>query len=208
VKENDGGESMKRRFFIALLMLVLSWSVPALAVPFLYDESVSGDLTCQNPPCATTFPFDIGTNIIKGTVSNGAANTDSFSFSIPAGAVLTSVTYSWTVSGIPTVTVADTGYALTPNTSSFAGTESINLVTDTSPKSLFDSKLPLGAGTDALFQTNLGGTGGEVWTAVYEIDLQVDPVREVPEPPTLLPLAVGVAALAVFRKAATRNRAR
>ena len=98
---------MKRRLFIALVMLVLSRSVPALAVPFLYDESVSGDLTCQNPPCATTFPFDIGTNIIKGTVSNGAANTDSFSFSIPAGAVLTSVTYSWTVSGIPTVTLAD-----------------------------------------------------------------------------------------------------
>ena len=101
---------MMRKVFIVLVMLVLSSPLPALAVPFLYDESVSGDLTCQNPPCATTFPFDIGTNIIKGTVSNGAANTDSFSFSIPAGAVLTSVTYRWTVSGSPTVTVADTGY--------------------------------------------------------------------------------------------------
>ncbi len=200
---------MMRRFFIVLVMLVLLFrSVPALAVPFLYDEGVSGDLTCQNPPCATTFPFEIGTNVIKGTVSNGAANTDSFSFSIPAGAVLTSVTYSWTVSGIPTVTVADTGYALTPNTSSFAGTESINLVTDTSPKSLFDSKLPVGAGTDALFQTGLGGIGGEVWTAVYEIDLRVDSVREVPEPPTLLPLVVGIAALSAFRKVATRKPAR
>ena len=113
---------------------------------------MSGDLPCQNPPCATTFAFDVGTNVIKGTVSNAIFNFDSFSFSIPVGTQLTSITYSWTLSGTPTVTVADTGYALTPNTSSFAGTEDINLLTETSPVTLFSATLPVGAGTYARFK--------------------------------------------------------
>ncbi len=185
---------------LVFLGLVFLWSVSAYAAPFLYDESVSGDLLCNNPPCAATFPFDVGTNVIKGTVSNAVFNFDSFSFSIPAGAQLSSVTYSWSLSGTPTVTVADTGYALTPNTSSFAGTESINLVTEASPVTLFSAKLPVGAGTYALFQTGLGGTGGESWTSVYEIDLRVDTLRAVPEPSSLFLLAVGIGALASLRK--------
>lgn len=191
---------MMRKSLTGLIGLVFLWSVSAYAAPFLYDESVSGDLPCTSPPCAATFPFDVGTNVIKGTVSNAVFNFDSFSFSIPAGTQLTSVAYSWSLSGTGPVTVADTGYALTPNTSSFAGAESINLVIDTSPVTLFSAALPVGAGIYALHQTNLGGTGGESWTAVYEIDLQVDTVRIVPEPSSLFLLAVGIGALASLRK--------
>jgi PEP-CTERM motif len=188
-----------------LVVLVLVSSISE-ATPFLYDESVSGDLPCQSPPCATTFAFDVGTNIIIGTVTNALFNFDSFSFSIPAGTELTSVVYSWTLSGTPTVTVADTGYALTPNTASFVGFESINLVTQISPVSLFNAELPVGAGTYALFQSGLGGTGGETWTSTYEIDLTVDTVQEVPEPSSLSLLATVVGVLG-WRKRATAKHA-
>ena len=185
---------MMRTALAVLIGLLFSWSGSVAAAPFLYDESVSGDLPCNIPPCAV-FPFDIGTNVILGTVTNGAANFDSFAFSIPAGTELTSVTYSWEVSGVPTLTVASTAYALTPNTSSFAGTEAINLVTATSPVTLFSAQLPIGAGTRALFQNSLAGTGGEFWTAVYEIDLRVDAARSVPGPGSLLVLLTGIGAL-------------
>jgi len=187
-----------------LVVLVLVSSVSE-ATPFLYDETVSGDLPCQTPPCATTFAFDVGTNIITGTVTNGLFNFDSFSFSIPVGTELTSVVYSWTLSGIPTVTVAGTSYALTPNTASFVGNESINLVTQISPVSLFNAELPLGTGTYALFQNSLGGTGGETWTSTYEIDLTVDTVQAVPEPSSLSLLVTVIGVLA-SRKRATAKR--
>jgi hypothetical protein len=189
---------------LGTLVVLALFSSVSEATPFIYDETLSGDLPCQSPPCATTFAFDVGTNIVRGTVTNALFNFDSFSFSIPVGTELTSVVYSWTLSGTPTVTVAGTAYALTPNTASFVGTEFINLVTDTSPVSLFGAELPMGAGTYALFQNGLSGTGNETWTSTYEIDLTVDTVQAVPEPSSLSLVAAVIGALASRKRATAK----
>jgi len=87
---------------------LLLYSRNSDAVPFQYDEAISGDLPAS--PSAI-FPFDVGTNIVKGTISVNETATafledrDSFAFSLPKTTYITQVTFSFTttittVSGI------------------------------------------------------------------------------------------------------------
>jgi hypothetical protein len=76
-----------------LVVALLGCCVPhAGAAPFVYSESVSGDLAADLP-VATVFALDVGDNTVSGTLGFGLF--DSFAFSVPVGTQLTQITFSF-----------------------------------------------------------------------------------------------------------------
>jgi len=83
-------------------MVALGATRSVQGAPINYSETVSGDLGTAFP--APVLMFDLGSNIVSGTLFNdfsGFGDLDAFAFSIPTGAQLTSVSYSWNVGPTP-----------------------------------------------------------------------------------------------------------
>jgi len=89
---------------IFLLFVIVFDFRNGVAAPFIYDETISGDLPAALPSIA--FPFDVGVNSIRGTVTlalnptGTLLDTDSFRFSIPATTRLSDVSFSFSTSSV------------------------------------------------------------------------------------------------------------
>jgi hypothetical protein len=83
------------RLTLAAVSLALSLHLTSTrgnAAPFVYSESVFGDLPSVLP-APTVFAFDLGTNVVSGQKS--FPDTDSFAFSVPAGTELVSISLAF-----------------------------------------------------------------------------------------------------------------
>lgn len=199
---------------VALAAMLTLLATPAGAA-VIYNEAVNGDLP-QNSP----FPvlsLAVGTNDVLGTsfvnFSSGGPNTadfDSFEFTVPAGTMLTAITYTSTVTfdnsndqSLRLEVFLDT---VSPLAS--AACQEFYIINQPSfgptclvpPGNTFSSPLPLGANTYLLFEgqfqaTNFGETD---WS--YDWTLTVAPT---PEPASMASLGAGVALLGI---AAVRRR--
>ena len=198
--------------FSSLLVLILI-PQPSFSSPFTYSETDSGDLG-DSFPAAAVFSFDVGTNTVSGVsftfvnTSTGASeiDLDSFAFSIPAGAQLTQIIYSFSAGSIFAIVaqdqfLLDNGNALP--SSPFLGDQTVDLFSGT-PVTFFAAALPLGPGTYALqdfFHAILGTPGfpGSSWDSFYTWTFTVE-AATVPEPASVLFLGAGAVALGFLRR--------
>ena len=197
-----------------LKIALLVWfglCVPAVAIadPITFREDVSGDLP-QQLPTANVFGLKIGLNTISGSINfvGNDFDLDSFAFSIPNGAQLAQIRYSFTVATTPDQRSGDVSYALHRDntfhtTGETLGHETINVLGNTQ-LTLFPAALPLGAGIYGMSGTSMGRSlEGFGWAADYMWSLQVEQggLAPVPEPGTLLLLCGGaIASLAARRR--------
>src|SRR5215813_2435278 len=191
------------RLVVALLLLFgagagAGYASPAHAAPFVYSETISGDLKADLP-AAAVFPFDVGTNVITGAnsvVIGVSDDRDSLAFSIPAGAQLTQVTLAFSLVSNPAVLTSATeserlnsgpvglGNIAALDVSFLAG----------SPINAYSANLPLGPGTYSIqdfvhgcFPANPNCT----WTDTYTWSFVVT-ARGIPLPQNLLLVLVGL----------------
>jgi hypothetical protein len=172
-------------------------AVPAIGAPLAYDEAISGDL-----PIDGTLPLlqlDIGTNTVTGTTGIGGGgrfDPDSFSFALPTGAHVDSITM---------VPISVILHGATNNTAAWQLNHTVDspIVSflSTDPVAFFPGAMPL-ATSPFLINWSLLGCGcsaaDDFWQGSYVLSLVVSsdaaPV-DVPEPATLLLLGAGLAAL-------------
>lgn len=181
---------------------VMPWSTPAHATPLNYNESTDGDL-----PESAPFPvlaLGVGTNTVSGssllTTSSTAVtgkDFDSFEFTVPVGAQLTSIQYSSQVTNavnpglVQFQEFLDVAPALTVISDEF-----IQVVpADPSAGATLSSGLPLDSGQYLLFQGQFEASLSENVTWDYTWTLTV-----VPEPSSLVLLAAGIGLLGKVRQ--------
>ena len=190
-----------RWLFAATILGVVLVAHGAAAAPITYSEAISGDL----PTFPTTaLLLDIGSNTVAGHYSHifatpttqGVVDFDSFGFSVPTGAVVTSIRFAATAASMSPFQTHFTGFALDdslPETVPHLSTEGVFFTTaaPTADVSLFAAFVPLGPGLFSIYNGTLGNPGEAdyVWTLTVESSA-------VPEPASLLLLGVGAAALA------------
>ena len=140
------------------VFLVVGTSTVVQAAPLVYRESVSGDLPTGETLEAVGVPvfrLDSGLNTISGQLTPGDG-FDAFSFIVPQGFQITSIQmyFSNPVNFLSTVL----GFAPGVGVRTFGPIHSDFLsVRDLSPKTIFSSNTPLGAGTYSLGNTILNG---------------------------------------------------
>jgi hypothetical protein len=195
------------KFSIArgVLTAALGWALCAPAshaVPFTYDEAITGDLSGFPPP--SVFAFDVGTNTVSGTIATSGSDLptditdfDPFAFSIPADAPLTGISYAFTTttSG-PTDAPADF-FLFEGNLFPFGpvlGLQTVDLV-GASPVTLFSDALPLGAGVYLFSDLAHTVNADASWLADYQITFNV---TSVPEPGTLALLGIGALGALIY----------
>jgi hypothetical protein len=199
---------------IVLIIVLLSSSV-SHAVPVFYDESVDGDLS--DNALLPLFALDVGTNVIRGVSSiswplplsplNYIADFDYFSFFVPDNTKLSSVSLSFSASGV-IVAVAhhiasidnlqDYPYNTIQVQPSFFDP---GIPVDSSPVDLFQSTLPLGPGRyfiDEVITSEFAPDLSE-YSGTYNYQFNIV-VSSVPEPTSLLLLGSGLAGLVLARK--------
>ena len=188
------------RTTLALAAWLLLTPAVAPAAPFVYDETVSGDLSSAIPS-PTVLPFGVGANTVRGSLSSGvqAPDFDSFAFTVPAGATLTAISYAFTLQPKTGETIATALWAFDAGNgglpADFGGVV-IDLF-GPSPQALFDGPLPQGAGLYGFYNFAQQSTPGLGWTSPYQIDFVVrEATAGVPAPGTLLLVAIGLAGLA------------
>lgn len=196
----------------AVLLSALAMLGPAAALTVNYAEDISGDLLGGLFP-TTRFAFDIGTNMVTGTICGGRPggvlcnDSDSFGFTIATGGSLTEVVYSFGLRADPGLTTATTFFDFDLGIRDLTD-QTVDLL-GTSPVPMFGDTLPLGHepfvpyvvyNTQVLSFPN--ATTG--WIANYTWRFTVgdgsgspgDPDPEpVPEPASLLLLTAGALGL-------------
>jgi PEP-CTERM motif len=207
-------KTTENRFCAVVLAAILTiLAIPAGAT-VIYNEAVNGDL-----PESSGFPvltLAVGTNDVLGTsfvnFPSGGPNTadfDSFEFIVPAGLMLTDISYAPTVTldttGEPTLRMEAFLDIVSPL--SAAACQEFYIINQTSigptclvpPGNTFNSPLPLGANTYLLFEGQFAALTGETdWS--YDWTLTVAPV---PEPASMVSVGAGIFLLGI---AAARRR--
>ena len=195
--------------FSSLLFLTLSVK-PTFSFSFAEGTDLGAVL-----PAGSVFPFNIGTNTVSGTnfftifsfqpSFTFDTDVDSFAFSIPAGAQLTQIGFSFSPSFTGTVVSASDQFTLgngnaTPSPA--LGDQTVDLL-GSSPVGVFAAALPLGPGTYGIFDFVRTAGGGPTptfpfgWTSNYTWSFTVELASaSVPEPASALLLLCGIAGLA------------
>jgi hypothetical protein len=183
------------------LAAVMPWSIPAHATPINYNESTDGDL-----PESAPFPvldLGIGANTVSGsslvTTSNTAVTAgdfDSFEFTVPLGAQLTSIQYNSQVTNAVNPGLVQFQEFLDVAPSTAIAQELIQVVpSDPSAGAILSSVLPIGPGEYLLFQGQFEATLNENVSWDYTWTLNVAPT---PLPAALPLFASGLSALGLF----------
>jgi hypothetical protein len=188
------------RQLAGVCVAVIGVSQPALATPFTYSESASGDLA-QFLPAAKVFAFAPGDNTVSGhlfqTLNGSAFDFDAFAFSVPIGDTLTSMTFQWTIATTGNVTGANVTFSLKGanfGAPTLASSPNFSLLPSGS-LSLFSSALPQASGTYAIADNSesIRGSGNTTrWDLDYTWHVTVAAPAAVPEPASLLLVATGL----------------
>jgi len=197
--------------FLLIIGVTIAPMTGALATPYSYSESVSGDLS-RAP--VTAFQFDVGNNSISGTTHfllfsepgcHLCVDFDSFAFTLPTGTRLESIAVSSTITET-NVSKADADLSLCggvvgeqPSCAENAfGFQTVNYL-DGSPQFVdFGGARPIGSGTYTVFDNGIGiapidPSGGAMgWTADYTWHFSVVPV---PEPSAYALMLAGLGVL-------------
>jgi hypothetical protein len=198
------------RVRVLLVTSLLLGTASVHAEPVTFQERTSGDLP-ELLPAPASFVFDVGVNRITGTLAYlpfREFDRDSFAFTVPAGTEVTAITYSFLTTFRPGVVVTQSAFFLGRGTLPLEGV--YHLVNarccDTTPtaSTAFLGALPLGAGIYGLENfglgfTFLGGTPGEGFSQQYTWSFHVgEASAPVPEPASLLAIALGLALVAAM----------
>ncbi|EDX84101.1 type I secretion target GGXGXDXXX repeat protein domain protein [Synechococcus sp. PCC 7335] len=151
-----------------------------ISAPFTYDEAVDGDLPSGgNSP---DFAFGVGTNIVIGetSFSNNDApvpidtDFDAFSFHVPAGTVLESVSLDIGLLPVGAGTFSQTSIFLI-GAASVGGNPKAQVDIPSKSLNLFNEFLPLASGRYKVSQGSLAGVldAGEFRTAKYTFSIKV-----------------------------------
>ena len=214
---------MGRLSIVAVLALSLLGSSAAFAT-VIYEEVTNLNDLPINPPYPI-LALNSGTNSVIGVASVSADAVDNFAFSIPVGAKLTSITYSFTINafirGGASLTDAVSGFLLVsgdgtgPLPASILAAQNIDMLpglcSPLVPGScaaalteviLIEAALPMTAGIYSFEQRALTVNDPEFvsWVSRYQVDLVVAGAdatpTPVPEPGTLLLVGSSLAGLA------------
>ena len=198
-----------------ILLLLLSVPETAVADPFSYRETISGDLPMM-PPVPRVFALGLGRNTISGDIyfdisrlgTPEVVDLDAFAFAVPLASRLTRIGYDYAVSFVPPrrTTGGSVDYRLNEGnmlvTSEGLGVTSIKLFGEHSI-AMFTVALPLGPGIYTLDSPGGsldGASRGWFVSYTWSLDVAAGDPSPVPEPTTIALFGIGLALIALGRR--------